>query len=80
MGPKLFTLLFPPAGWFSLNVPSGLTLYWFVNNILSTGQQYYLKKTTVINMPETASASASSAPSGTYVKPKEERVKKITGA
>ena len=79
-GQKLFTLLFPPAGWFSLNVPSGLTLYWFVNNILSTGQQYYLKKTTVINMPETASASASSAPSGTYVKPKEERVKKITGA
>jgi hypothetical protein len=28
-----------PAGWFSLNVPSGLTLYWFVNNIISTGQQ-----------------------------------------
>ena len=27
------------AGWFSLNVPSGLTLYWFTNNLLSTGQQ-----------------------------------------
>lgn len=33
------------AGWFSLNVPSGLTLYWFVNNLLSTGQQLYLKAT-----------------------------------
>lgn len=30
-------------GWFSLNVPSGLTLYWITNNILSTGQQVYLK-------------------------------------
>ena len=28
-----------PAGYFSLNVPSGLTLYWFTNNILTTGQQ-----------------------------------------
>jgi YidC/Oxa1 family membrane protein insertase len=33
-------------GWFSLNVPSGLTLYWFTNNILTTGQQVYLKNTT----------------------------------
>ena len=33
-----------PAGWFSLNVPSGLTLYWFTNNLLSTGQQLYLKQ------------------------------------
>ena len=32
------------AGWFSLNVPSGLTLYWFTNNLLSTGQQLYLKQ------------------------------------
>ena len=30
-------------GWFSLNVPSGLTLYWFVNNILTTVQQVVLK-------------------------------------
>jgi YidC/Oxa1 family membrane protein insertase len=26
-------------GWFSLNVPSGLTLYWFTNNLLTTAQQ-----------------------------------------
>ncbi|XRB16443.1 YidC/Oxa1 family membrane protein insertase [Pseudoscourfieldia marina] len=30
-------------GYFSLNVPSGLTLYWFINNLLSTAQQAYLK-------------------------------------
>ncbi|KAK9827918.1 hypothetical protein WJX74_009095 [Apatococcus lobatus] len=30
-------------GYFSLNVPSGLTLYWFTNNLLSTAQQVYLK-------------------------------------
>ena len=26
-----------------LNVPSGLALYWFTNNLLSTAQQVYLK-------------------------------------
>lgn len=31
-------------GYFSLSVPSGLSLYWFVNNLLSTGQQLYLRK------------------------------------
>jgi len=66
-------------GWFSLNVPAGLTLYWFVNNILSTTQQLYLKSTTQIDIPELAAAT-SSAPATPYVKPKEERVKKVTGA
>jgi len=33
-------------GWFSLNVPSGLTLYWFTNNILTTAQQVYLRNAT----------------------------------
>lgn len=31
-------------GWFSLTVPSGLSLYWMTNNILSTGQTVYLRK------------------------------------
>lgn len=31
-------------GYFSLNVPSGLTLYWFTNNILTTAQQVYLRR------------------------------------
>jgi YidC/Oxa1 family membrane protein insertase len=31
-------------GWFSLNVPSGLTLYWFTNNLITTAQQLYLRR------------------------------------
>ncbi|KAJ9169422.1 hypothetical protein P3X46_017623 [Hevea brasiliensis] len=31
-------------GYFSLSVPSGLSLYWFTNNILSTVQQVWLQK------------------------------------
>lgn len=30
-------------GWFSLNVPAGLTLYWFTNNLLSVGQTALLR-------------------------------------
>ena len=33
-----------PAGYFSLNVPSGLTLYWFTNNLVTTAQQLYLRR------------------------------------
>jgi len=35
--PVVFTFMF-------VNFPSGLTLYWFVNNILSIGQQYLLNQ------------------------------------
>ncbi len=31
-------------GYFSLNVPSGLTLYWFTNNLVTTAQQVYLRQ------------------------------------
>ena len=31
-------------GWFALNVPSGLSLYYFANTVFTTGQQIYLKK------------------------------------
>ncbi|XP_058093868.1 ALBINO3-like protein 1, chloroplastic isoform X3 [Magnolia sinica] len=31
-------------GYFALSVPSGLSLYWLTNNILSTGQQIWLQK------------------------------------
>ncbi len=35
--PVIFTFMF-------LNFASGLVLYWFVNNLLSIGQQYYINK------------------------------------
>ncbi len=35
--PVVFTFLF-------LNFPSGLVIYWLINNVLSIGQQYYINK------------------------------------
>ncbi|OEL33283.1 Inner membrane protein ALBINO3, chloroplastic [Dichanthelium oligosanthes] len=42
----LLVLKFLPfmIGYFSLSVPSGLSIYWFTNNILSTAQQVWLRK------------------------------------
>jgi len=37
--PIFFTFMF-------INFPSGLVLYWLVNNILSMAQQYYIQKKT----------------------------------
>jgi len=35
--PVVFTFMF-------INFPSGLVLYWLVNNVLSIGQQYWTNK------------------------------------
>jgi YidC/Oxa1 family membrane protein insertase len=40
MLPIVFTFIF-------INFPSGLVLYWLVNNVISIGQQYYITKKTV---------------------------------
>ena len=37
--PLMFTFMF-------VNLPSGLVLYWLVNNILTIAQQYYINRTT----------------------------------
>lgn len=66
-------------GWFSLNVPSGLTLYWLVNNILSTSQQLYLKSTMKVEIPPATANTVTATTTGTVIRPKEERVKKVTG-
>ncbi|KAK9823479.1 hypothetical protein WJX72_003029 [[Myrmecia] bisecta] len=60
-------------GYFSLNVPSGLTLYWFTNNLLTTAQQVWLKSS--VKAPAYAAT-------GTVVKTpasEDERIKKPTG-
>lgn len=50
-------------GFFSLNVPAGLTLYWFANNILSTAQTVYLRKTTKLpEAPESVPAGLGGMP------------------
>nr|XP_043613102.1 ALBINO3-like protein 1, chloroplastic [Erigeron canadensis] len=38
-------------GYFALSVPSGLSLYWLTNNILSSGQQIWLQKMGGANNP-----------------------------
>ncbi|XP_057449159.1 inner membrane protein PPF-1, chloroplastic [Lotus japonicus] len=40
----IFKFLPLMIGYFSLSVPSGLTIYWFTNNLLSTAQQVWLRK------------------------------------
>jgi len=40
MMPLIFTVIF-------VNFPSGLVLYWLVNNVISIGQQYYITKKVV---------------------------------
>ena len=49
------------AGWFSLNVPSGLTLYWFTNNLITTAQQLYLRR------GFTAAQAAAAGPASTAI-------------
>lgn len=51
-------------GWFSLNVPSGLGVYWVTNNLLSTAQTVYIRS----QFPDLAQAAATSAPSEDSVK------------
>ncbi|XP_022158906.1 inner membrane protein PPF-1, chloroplastic [Momordica charantia] len=40
----IFKFLPLMIGYFSLSVPSGLSIYWFINNVLSTAQQVWLRK------------------------------------
>lgn len=55
-------------GYFSLNVPSGLTLYWFTNNIVTTLQQVYLRQ------KFQGAGAATAASSGTIQSPRESSV------
>ena len=49
-------------GFFSLNVPAGLTLYWFFNNIITTAQTVVLRKITKpTEVPTGAGAGSSPA-------------------
>lgn len=48
-------------GWFSLNVPSGLGVYWVTNNLLSTAQTVYIRS----QLPELAKAAITPVPSET---------------
>lgn len=59
-------------GWFSLNVPSGLTLYWFTNNLVTTAQQVYLRRSFDASKANEAGTGVIASGPGTYVAPKQE--------
>ena len=51
MDPKqqqMMTLMMPlMIGWFSLNLPSGLSVYWVVGNIIGIIQQYIMNRSSL---------------------------------
>jgi YidC/Oxa1 family membrane protein insertase len=50
-------------GWFSLNVPAGLGIYWIVNNFVSTGASVFIRNQ-LQTAPATATPSRSSSSTG----------------
>lgn len=55
------------TGWFSLNVPSGLVLYWLTNNILTTVTSVWLKST--IQPPAAVTSAGTTMGRSTIVNP-----------
>ncbi|MEW5958745.1 MAG: YidC/Oxa1 family membrane protein insertase, partial [Chloroflexota bacterium] len=76
---KIMPLMF---GYFALIVPSGLSLYWFVSNLLAMAQQYFTKTNLTTSPAPAAGAAVAGTPAGT-VNPvpaddsKEEKEEKI---
>lgn len=64
-------------GYFALVVPSGLSLYWFTNNILSMAQQYYVNKMKVRDAEQIAAQpeQIEETPEAQPEKPKREPAK-----
>ncbi|PRW39360.1 ALBINO3 chloroplastic isoform B [Chlorella sorokiniana] len=61
-------------GYFSLNVPSGLTLYWFANNLITTAQQLYLRnKFGVLQGAAAGGAGGSASTAVIDVQPEEKK-------
>jgi YidC/Oxa1 family membrane protein insertase len=50
-------------GWFSLNVPSALCLYWVTNNIVTTASSLIIKNTMKMEPAAASTSSDASAPS-----------------
>lgn len=48
-------------GWFSLNVPSGLGVYWVTNNLVSTLQTLFIRSRVDTDIPEVAAETGAAA-------------------
>jgi YidC/Oxa1 family membrane protein insertase len=55
-------------GWFSLNVPSGLGLYWLTNNIVTTASTVLIRRS--VGTPDLAAATSGGGSTSTYSPPK----------
>jgi YidC/Oxa1 family membrane protein insertase len=61
-------------GWFSLNVPAALCLYWVTNNLVTTASSVLIRnsiKTEPIKAAGTNGSTAASAPSSIFAPPRE---------
>ena len=67
-------------GWFSLNVPAGLGVYWVINNLLSTGQQYFIRQQVKGLQPAGGAAVATSTEESIREKLKEVSSSKLRPA
>ncbi|KAH8055613.1 membrane insertase [Aureococcus anophagefferens] len=62
------------VGFFSLNVPAGLTIYWFCNNIITTASTLYIRQTVMAEQPVTmGGASVAAATAAAPKKPKKKK-------
>jgi YidC/Oxa1 family membrane protein insertase len=61
-------------GWFALSVPSALSVYWFVNNIVTTGLSLWIKNSMSVDLPKTPGGAATmEAPAQTIFAPIREK-------
>ena len=58
-------------GWFSLNVPAALCLYWVINNIVTTASTLIVRNSMTTEPVMTAGSSAAAAASPIFAPPRE---------
>jgi YidC/Oxa1 family membrane protein insertase len=62
-------------GWFALNVPAALSVYWVVNNIVTTGTSLFIRSTLKVEPAKTAGSAgaATMEPPATIFAPPREK-------
>lgn len=45
-------------GWFALNVPAALSVYWFTNNIITTATSLWIRSSMKVEAPKTPGGAA----------------------
>ncbi len=62
-------------GWFSLNVPAALCVYWFVNNVITTGLSLFIRSTmpppAAMELNTGSSSSSTTSKAAIFTPPRE---------